>query len=173
MYELSTIQICQIKYKNLIVDIGLFPIVFIPVETTCKNGTCSGDLKTYHTPAFVRIYSSRGMLKASSYHKKCERCQYKYYFSYTQSKEGVKTFTHEALNSEFLLISSRTAFEWVYLRSTADIIENTGSSFTAISDSYESTFLEPLDEMRLEEGYFISRLLKLYSESCRPLQVRL
>lgn len=120
-------------------------------------------MTTYHEPAFIKIVTLHGLKAASSYHKKCSDCKQKYYHSFTRTDEGDVTYRKYCLSQTYLIMSNRSGFEVAYLTTTSDIIEGTGSSFGSIAECYESTHGEAVEPQRLEEGYFLLRLLELYN----------
>lgn len=135
------------------------PIIFITSRVLC---TCGGELSTYCKPAFLTLYTSAGMTKATSYHKNCKVCEAKFYFSYKECNDGTKIFHNP---EEHFMISNRTGFQVLLLRTMCDLVETTGITFTGFTQSYNKTHSSSMQPQRLEEGYFMYRLLFAY-ESC-------
>lgn len=143
----------------IFIDIGVFPLVFLPEETSCD---CGGELSTYPRPSFVTLYCSSGLKKGSCYHKTCTECKKKHYASYTQSRTGEKLYRFLSTEQEYFFISNRTAFETLYLKTTSDLIENAAVNFVGLTDSYFATHSVRLEKQRLEEAYFLYRLLLIH-----------
>lgn len=144
-------------------------MILIPSEILCT--LCNADLTTYSRPSTVSLYTNYGLKKASSFHKKCSTCNTKYYTSYIQDQQGVKTFRKDAAESDHFIISSRTGFEVALLNSFSDLIATTGVTFSGISESYEVTHGVAMEKQRFEEAFFLMSLLKLYTSSDRALFV--
>ena len=101
--------------------------------------------------------------------KKCKKCQMKYYLSFTQSSDGKKTFKDKSMCEKYIIISSQTGFETSFLRTTSDLIETAALTFSAATESYERTHSVSLERQRLEEAYFVVKLLETFRSNCQPL----
>ena len=99
------------------------------------------------------------------FHKKCQACGTKYYLSYHQDSDGVKYFREGSISCQYIILSSRTCFEVCYIKTMSDLIENTGVAFSAIAESYECTHSDYLEPQRLEEAYYVLRLLPVYNSN--------
>lgn len=72
---------------------------------------------------------------------------------------------------DYVLLSNRTGFQKSYLRSISDIIEVGALSFTAAAESYETTHECTMERQRLEEGYFVTKLMAIYEKNGIPFKV--
>lgn len=143
--------------------LGSYPWVFIPDEKLCS--TCDATLITEGRPSIISVYTNNGLQYGNSYHKKCTHCRSRYYHSYIVNSDGAKIIRVQSTEHSHFMISSQTAFEVAYLRATCDLIEGAAVSFTAASECYETTHGVALERQRLEEAYFLWRLILLHRES--------
>ena len=141
--------------------VGFQPIILIPQATACTE--CNGYLVTESRPSLVNLYANSGRKKASLFHKKCANCRMKFYLSYKVSADGVKAFDGQCRTDEYFLISSKTGFQTLFLKITSDLIETAGITFTAAAESYETTHKDHMERQRLEEAYFLLKLIEFYS----------
>lgn len=139
------------------------PLVLIPVDTSCQE--CGGNLQTDSRPSFITLYTVNGSKKGSSYHKRCSTCKITYNHSFTV-KDVITTYSHCSLTQEILLTSSVTGFEMLYLRTISDLIDVAAITFTSASHAYKVTHSVPLERQRLEDAYFIRKLLQQNSARC-------
>lgn len=117
----------------------------------------------------MTVYGIKGPRAALSYHKKCATCSSKYYSGYIQTQDCKKQFQPEALDQCNFFTSNRTAFETHYLKTITDLIEVAGVSFRSLSDSYNCTHDCELEPQRLEEAYFLRRLLLRFTQTNMPM----
>lgn len=139
----------------------------MPAEAVCS---CNRERQVYARPALVTVITNNGLKRGTSYHKRCCDCGISYYTGY-RVINGIKHFKHDQTSS-ILFISAQTAFRLDYLVMISDMIEVSGTTFTALSESYSVTHDCDLEPTRLEEAYFIHRLLSYFelhdTELCIP-----
>lgn len=81
---------------------------------------------------------------------------------------GQKHYKSESIKNQFFITTSQIGFEIDYMASTADMIETAALSFTATCECYETTHDYALEMQRLEEAYFLYRMLE---EANEPLTI--
>ena len=131
--------------------------MFLPTELECTE--CHGALDTDYRPSFVKVYTGEGVRNATSFHKKCKQCCIQYYESYS-CKGSTVTYTEGCVQDKYILMSSKTAFETLYLRTISDLIEVAAVTFTSAAESYGVTHNMTFEKQRLEDAYFIYRLIQ-------------
>lgn len=134
-------------------------MVLVTSEKICDD--CSADLVTENRPTFVTLYTVRGKCTATSFHKRCAVCKTRHHVTYKVSKDGGTVFTQNSISQDYMLTSSKTGFEILYLRTIADLIETAALSFTGAAESYTTTHGVHMERQRLEDAYFLFRLISM------------
>lgn len=150
---------------------GVMAVILLPTQTKCR---CESHLCIDRRPAIVNIYTTAGLVVGHSYHKKCTACGDLYYYSYTNSKTDAakpRLFHQYAMEQECLLVSSKTCFQTQYLKEVSVLIEISAVPFTSVAENFEALHSTDLDATRLEEGYFLYKLLAIYQENDMQLSI--
>lgn len=107
------------------------------------------------------------MKESTAYHAVCETCKTTWWHSYRDSP-GERFFLRDT--RDVLMLSSSTAFEWDYLREVSVDVE-LGRNFTELSERYcrlwdksSNSTRSSLYKTRLQEGYFVFKLLMYMNE---------
>ena len=148
---------------KLVFSADLYPLILLPDECVCTE--CRQDLITDSRPSSLSVYTNTGILNALNYHKSCRNCRKRFYYSYISTSDGRRTYRPHLSSQDYFVITSQTAFEIAYLRSISDLIDGGAVSFTAASECYQTTTGVEMERQRLEEAYFLWRLLEVYMDN--------
>ena len=136
------------------------PVILVPSVTSCHE--CDIDLKVQSRMAKVTVYTDDGIKQGHSYHKKCPSCDKLYYYTYSR-KDNERTFYSNSSSFPYFLISSVTAFSRQMVESCCAQIEEAAVSFDSLADQYYARTDHTVDKQRIEEMYFIWKLIGTYS----------
>lgn len=148
---------------------GVMPVVLIPQMSTCH--LCNGALKTDSRPSILSVYANNGRQYGHSYHKKCSDCGLLIYYSYSRTTNGSRTFYAHSSSKPYFMISSKTAFSDDMVKLCAVQAEITMINFDSMCNQYLALTGDELDKQRVEEMYFLHRLIETYSEFDELVQV--
>lgn len=141
---------------------GVMPVVLITSITSCH--ACESELKTNCRPSTISVYTLSGRQCGHSYHKKCTECGLSYYYSYVRKGDGKRTFNRDADSKPFFMISCKTAFSDSYVKLCAVQVEISTISFESVCNQYEALTGDSIDKQRLEEMFFLNRLIQIFRE---------
>lgn len=145
--------------RTFFLFLGLPLINLTPIQSVCDS--CASRLETNVRPSSLILYTHSGPREAYSFHKKClkKKCGRKFYHSYSMDMNGEKLFHKSALDKEYFMMTSKIGYESSFLSTTADMIETAALSFTSVCDCYDATHSTEIERQRLEEAYFLHRLI--------------
>lgn len=160
--ETGSVLLDNPSFKDVFHDNGgLMPVVLVPEAVACLK--CDADLKTDSRPSLVSVYTNEGKETGHSYHKKCAECGLLAYYSYYRNINGKRTFYTTANTKPYFLISSKTAFSDALVKQFAAQIEISFVSFESACNQYFALTGDNLDKQRVEEMYFLNKLINTYS----------
>lgn len=148
---------------------GIMPVILIPLLENCPD--CKNTLKTDTRPSLINIFFIDGQKTGHCYHKKCATCKLLVYNTFNKKTNEARIFHKSANDQEVFLLSAKTAVTKLLLRQITAMIEVTAVSFQGLSDSYLAMTDCIFDKQRIEEVYFISKLLDVYNSFDITLEV--
>lgn len=137
------------------------PVVLVPETCVCHR--CEGELKTDSRPSIVTVYTNTGKEIGHSYHKKCAECGILAYYSYFKHVNGRRTFYTNVSSKPYFMISGKTVFSDAMVKLCAVQIEISFVSFESVCNQYFALTGDLLDKQRVEEAYFLYRLIDIYN----------
>lgn len=151
------------------IEKGITPVILLPTLDQCTS--CNGNLKTDSRPSVINVIFTDGQKTGHCYHKKCYLCGMLFYYSISKKTSSVRSFYKSANEQEIFTISPKTAFSTLYLRQISAMIEVSSVTFQGISDHYLSMHDYILEKQRIEEAYFLFKLLYTYNSFNLSLDV--
>lgn len=151
------------------VELDIMPVILVPMTESCQN--CKGKLRTDARPSQINVFFADGLKTGHCYHKKCAECGLLVYNSFNKKVGEHRVFNPNAGKHELFMLSAKTAISKLLLQQIINMIEVSAITFQGISDYYLAMSGYTLDKQRIEEAYFLSKLLNIYNDFDMPLKV--
>ncbi len=170
---------------------GFMPVILLPPVSQC----CGCNLLIRNRPTHARVYTTHGTDIAAVFTGECRssECRKRYHYSYIESGPSSDTeryyYCLKELKQPYFQLTSKTIFSvdfledvslnleisWVSFESRAKVYNekfarSDGVKLAAVAEhfnlSYETTDPWLLNQQRLEEGWFIWKVMYFDSKGC-------
>ena len=158
------------------------------VLTSYRKECCGAPLTMRYRPSSPVVYTTQGASIAAAFHAYCQHCHFTYYANSCANDE--MEYYHTIGDVEYFQISSQTVFHVSFLKEVTNLLALCSTTFEAIANSYNAThgstdnmqlkcfeeyartpkadYKWELNPQRLEEGWFLYKLVEFFSHHGEP-----
>ena len=168
---------------------GFMPVILLPPVSQC----CGHNLLIRNRPSQARVYTSHGTEIAALFTGECKSCHQKYQYSFSERPGNGELVSERSYfygpDQEYFQLSSKSVFSieflhevglnleisWVSFESRAKVYnerfkKSDAAKFQLISHQFklpgpESEQPWVLNHQRLEEAWFLQKIVEYYSQS--------
>ena len=159
------------------------------VLTSYRKECCGAPVIMRYRPSFPVVYTIQGVLIAAAFHAYCQHCHFSYYINSCANTDEIEYY-HTIGDVEYFQTTLQTIFEVSFLKEVTNLLAFCSTTFEAIANSYNAThgsndnvklkcfeeyartpkaeYKWELNAQRLEEAWFLYKLVEFFSDHGEP-----